>query len=585
MRLEAHLEQLVAQVVLDLLPAEEHGNQVRALVRPTQNQEHGDYQVNGMIPLAKRLRRPPLEMAAPVAEALRERPEFLSAEVAGPGFINLRLDAAWMARLLNEDLGDPRLGVPEVETPKSIVVDYSSPNIAKQMHVGHIRSTVIGDSVSRTLRFVGHRVTRDNHLGDWGTQFGLLLVGMRAFGDETALAKNAIVELERVYRLASARAKEDDTFAAAAREELAKLQAGDSDNLALWKRFVATTREVLEEMYARLDVEFDIWLGESTYNSMLGDVVALLIDRGLAREDDGAVGIFWNEVDAPKSLRNQKEPFLVRKRDGAYLYATSDIATALHRQDQLQAEESIYVVDSRQTLHFRQLFAVAELLGVRTKMEHVSFGTVLDEHGQPLRTRDGQTVTLGSVLDEAERRAEERIRAGVAEGKIQLEPEAIVETARTIGIGAVKYADLRQNRTSDYRFDWDKLISFSGDAGPYVQYAYARTRSILQKGNRTEEEASEGTIDLAHEAELALGRILLIFGDTVHKAAETRQPHLLCQHAYELATQISRFLTQCRVLQPGHTESERARFALLSLAGRQLRCALNLLGIHVVERM
>ncbi|MEM6961250.1 MAG: arginine--tRNA ligase, partial [Myxococcota bacterium] len=206
MRLEAHLEQLVAQVVLDLLPAEEHGNQVRALVRPTQNQEHGDYQVNGMIPLAKRLRRPPLEMAAPVAEALRERPEFLSAEVAGPGFINLRLDAAWMARRLNEDLGDPRLGVPEVETPKSIVVDYSSPNIAKQMHVGHIRSTVIGDSVSRTLRFVGHRVTRDNHLGDWGTQFGLLLVGMRAFGDETALAKNAIVELERVYRLASARA-------------------------------------------------------------------------------------------------------------------------------------------------------------------------------------------------------------------------------------------------------------------------------------------------------------------------------------------------------------------------------------------
>ncbi|MEM6961640.1 MAG: arginine--tRNA ligase, partial [Myxococcota bacterium] len=425
----------------------------------------------------------------------------------------------------------------------------------------------------------------DNHLGDWGTQFGLLLVGMRAFGDETALAKNAIVELERVYRLASARAKEDDTFAAAAREELAKLQAGDSDNLALWKRFVATTREVLEEMYARLDVEFDIWLGESTYNSMLGDVVALLLDRRLAREDDGAVGIFWNEVDAPKSLRNQKEPFLVRKRDGAYLYATSDIATALHRQDQLQAEESIYVVDSRQTLHFRQLFAVAELLGVRTKMEHVSFGTVLDEHGQPLRTRDGQTVTLGSVLDEAERRAEERIRAGVAEGKIQLEPEAIVETARTIGIGAVKYADLRQNRTSDYRFDWDKLISFSGDAGPYVQYAYARTRSILHKGNRTEEEASEGTIDLAHEAELALGRILLIFGDTVHKAAETRQPHLLCQHAYELATQISRFLTQCRVLQPGHAESERARFALLSLAGRQLRCTLNLLGIHVVERM
>jgi arginyl-tRNA synthetase len=436
--------------------------------------------------LGKELKKPPRELAQPIAEALAGVDAIEKAEVAGPGFVNIHLASSWIASKLTEALRDAaRDGVPAVDEVSKIIVDFSSPNIAKQMHVGHLRSTIIGDAIARILSFMGHDVVRDNHLGDWGTQFGLLIVGMREWGDEEALQAKPIAELERVYKLASERAGNDEEFAERARAELAKLQSGDEQNRKLWEHFVEVSRGTLEAVYAELDVSFDVWLGESAYHDALPGVVDDLLERGIAREDDGAVCIFWNEVDgAPKSLRKQKTPFIVRKKDGAFLYSTTDIATVQHRKDHFHADRAIYVVDNRQGLHFQQLFAVMKLLGADMELEHIGFGTVLGDDGKPLRTRDasGHVITLVSLLEESKQRARQRIDEGIAEGRLRVRPEEMDEVSQIVGIGAVKYADLRQNRLSDYQFDWDKMISFQGNAGPYLQYAYARCASIFAKG-------------------------------------------------------------------------------------------------------
>lgn len=356
MRIERFFDELASETL-----SEVHGvENARALLRPTQDPKHGDYQMNGAMPLAKQLKKAPREIAEPVAEKLAAHPAIESAEVAGPGFINLRLSQTWVAEQLTAALSDPRDGIPEVEKREKVVVDFSSPNIAKQMHVGHLRSTIIGHAIVQMLRFVGHDVTGDNHLGDWGTQFGLLIVGMREWGDEAALAADAIVELERVYKLASARAKEDEAFAESARQELAKLQGGDEANIALWTQFVSTTRTALDKVYARLNVTFDEWMGESAYNDMLPGVVQALLDKGIAREDGGAICVFWKEqANCPKALKKQNEPFIVRKKDGAFLYSTTDIATVQFRAEKWRTERAIYVVDTRQGLHFKQLFGIA----------------------------------------------------------------------------------------------------------------------------------------------------------------------------------------------------------------------------------
>jgi arginyl-tRNA synthetase len=585
MRLETELDLLAQQALTEALGLAESAP---ALLRPTQDEKHGDYQVNGLMPLAKKLGKNPRDLAELCAPKLRALEAVSSAEVAGPGFINLRISDAWLARRLAESLGDrERVGVPVVSKPERVVVDFSSPNIAKQMHVGHLRSTIIGDAISKLAAFVGHHVIRDNHLGDWGHQYGLLIMGMRTWGDEKALEADPITELDRVYKLASARAKEEPDFDESARQELAKLQSGDAGNRAMWQRLVAVTRTSLDRVYGELRVTFDEWLGESAYHDMLGGVCETLVAKGLAREDDGALCVFFQEIDAaPAKLKKQKEPFIVRKRDGAYLYSTTDIATVLYRKEKFAADRAIYVVDARQSLHFEQLFAIAALLGVEMSLVHVGFGTVLGKDGTALKAREGQVITLESLLTEAKERAAQRIREGMEEGKLQIEESAIPDLARAVGIGAVKYADLMQNRLTNYQFDWDKMISFQGNSGPYLQYSHARARAIFRRGE-VDEAAIEAnaTIVLEEPDEALLARRLARFGDVVHKAAETCQPHLVAEHLYELAGVFNGFYQRCSVLKAKDEATKASRLALTLLTARQLARSLELLGLEAVERM
>ena len=586
MLLERYLETLGSEAIQKALDLD---GPRPALVRPTQDPKFGDFQINGAMPLGKELRKPPRELAQPIAEALAGVDAIEKAEVAGPGFVNIHLSPSWIASKLTEALRDAaRDGVPAVDEVSKVIVDFSSPNIAKQMHVGHLRSTIIGDAIARILSFMGHEVVRDNHLGDWGTQFGLLIVGMREWGEEDALQAKPIVELERVYKLASERAGDDEEFAERARAELAKLQSGDEQNRKLWEHFVEVSRGALEAVYAELDVSFDVWLGESAYHDALPGVVDDLLERGIAREDDGAVCIFWNEIDgAPKALRKQKTPFIIRKKDGAFLYSTTDIATVQHRKDHFHADRALYIVDNRQGLHFQQLFAVMKLLGADMDLEHIGFGTVLGKDGKPLRTRDasGHVITLVSLLEEAKQRARQRIDEGIAEGRLRVRPEEMDEVSQVVGIGAVKYADLRQNRLSDYQFDWDKMISFQGNAGPYLQYAYARCASIFAKGGvDMDAMAASATITLEAPAERALGKHLLRFSDVVYQAGATSQPHLVCEHIYELARAFNGFYAECPVLDAEGTARE-SRLGLTALTARQIRRGLGLVGISVVDRM
>ncbi|RLB49660.1 MAG: arginine--tRNA ligase [Deltaproteobacteria bacterium] len=586
MLLERYLESLGSEAIQKALGLD---GPRPALVRPTQDPKFGDFQINGAMALGKELGKPPRELAQPIAEALAGVGAIAKAEVAGPGFVNIHLAPAWIASKLTEALRDPaRNGVPAVEDVSRIVVDFSSPNIAKQMHVGHLRSTIIGDAIARILSFMGHDVVRDNHLGDWGTQFGLLIVGMREWGDDEALQAAPVLELERVYKLASERAGNDDAFAERARAELAKLQNGDEENRRLWEHFVEVSRATLDAVYAELDVSFDTWLGESAYHDALPGVVEDLLARGIARVDDEAVCVFWGDIDsAPKALRKQKTPFIVRKKDGAFLYSTTDIATVQYRKEHLQADRALYVVDNRQGLHFQQLFAVMELLGVDMDLEHIGFGTVLGNDGKPLRTRDasGNVITLVSLLEESKQRARQRIEEGIAEGRLRVRSEEIDEVSRVVGIGAVKYADLRQNRLSDYQFDWDKMISFQGNAGPYLQYAYARCASIFAKGEvDMDAMAASATILLDAPAEQVLGKHLLRFADVVYQAGTTSQPHLICEHIYELARAFNGFYAECPVLDAkGPTRD--SRLGLTALTARQIRRGLGLVGIGVVDRM
>ena len=579
MRIERWLDEMAGRCLREALDLE-----APAVLRPTQDAKHGDYQINAALPLAKQLKRPPREIAQAIADRLGREEAVEGVEVAGPGFVNLRLADGWLGARLGEALADrERDGVPEVAEQETVVVDFSSPNVAKQMHVGHLRSTIIGDALQRMLRFVGHRVIGDNHLGDWGTQFGLLIVGMRRFGDDEALSREPIVELERVYKLAAHAAKEDEAFADEARRELAKLQQGDPDNRALWQRFVDTTRASLDAIYARLDVHFDTWLGESAYHDALPGVVELLLEKGIAREDQGAICVFFADLpNAPKNLQKQEVPFIVRKKDGAFLYSTTDIATVFHRKRELGADRALYVVDARQGPHFQQLFAVSQALGIEIALEHVGFGMVLGKDNKPLKTRDldGKTITLASLLDEAEERAERLMKEEV---QTRLDGDALSDLAKVIGIGAVKYADLSQHRTSNYQFDWDKLITLKGNASPYLQYAHARVQSIFDKGG-IDATSLAGPLTLEAPEEAVLARRLIRFGEVVHQATEHRLPHLLCDHLYLLARDYSSFFTECPVLKSEGTTRD-SRLALCDLTARQLRRGLGLLGIAAPDRM
>ena len=577
MRIEQWLDGVARAAIAEVV-----GEEASPVVRSTQDPKHGDYQLNGALPLAKRQRKNPREIAGPIAEAMLKHEAIASAEVAGPGFVNLRLDDAWLSQRLQEMLADhARDGVPKAEQLEKVVVDFSSPNIAKQMHVGHLRSTIIGASIAAMLRFVGHEVIGDNHIGDWGTQYGLLIVGMRSFGDQAVLEDHPIEELERVYKLASAKAKEDEAFADEARAELAKLQAGDRDNRAMWETMVTATRKSLDVIYDRLGISFEAWLGESAYEEALPGVVERLLGAEIAREDQGAVCVFFNELDAvedPK-LKKQEVPFIVRKKDGAFLYSTSDIATVLHRMEEFEADRAVYVVDARQSQHFKQLFEVCRLMGLELTLEHVGFGVMTGKGGKPIKTRDGGTITLAKLLDEAEERAEALMKE-----ETKLDEALIAELKPVVGVGAVKYADLAQNRTSNYQFEWDKMISLKGNCSPYLQYAHARCRSILRKAAHDDPGSVTGTIRLANPVEHRLALCLTRFGEVVHTAVAGYHPHVICDHVYALARVLSSFWETCPVLSAEGAVRE-SRLALVALTARQIARGLGLLGITAPERM
>jgi arginyl-tRNA synthetase len=547
--------------------------------------------------LGKRLRRPPRDVAAEVIRSGNLADIAESVTIAGPGFINLRIRDDWLAARLAAAFADERLGVAAVAHPRTFVIDYSAPNVAKPMHVGHIRSTVIGDSLCRTLRFLGHTAVSDNHLGDWGTQFGMILYGYKHFLDPEAYRKDPVHELSRLYRLVADRKDLlPDVLA-----ETAKLHAGDKENLGLWREFMPYCLDEIERTYRRLGVRFDSTLGESFYHDRCGPLVAELLERGIAQESEGAACVF---------LDGHNVPMIVRKQDGAFLYATTDLATLRYRMETWRPNAILYVVDHRQSLHFEQLFATARRMGYGdVELRHVSFGTVLGEDGRPFKTRSGETVGLEGLLDEAVRRARQIVETNddAKPGGPELSPEQRARVAETVGIGALKYADLSQNRTSDYVFSYDKMLAMNGNTATYMQYAYARVRSIFATGGvgwgsgrrgegetgRKGEEVrtspplplSPSPLLLATPAERALGLELLRFGEALDLVVADYRPNQLTGYLFELANCYSTFFENCPVLRAETPELRQSRLVLCDLTARTIRQGLALLGIEVVEKM
>jgi arginyl-tRNA synthetase len=563
-----------------------------AMTRPTQDPRHGDYQANAAMSLAKALGKKPRDVAQEIAGRidlgdLLERPE-----IAGPGFINLRLKDSWLAIQLRAIARDGRLGVSPASRPRTFVIDYSSPNVAKPLHVGHLRSTIIGDALARLLRFLGHHVVSDNHLGDWGTQFGMLIYGYKHFRDEEAFRADPVRELARLYKLVRSQMKGDDEdegagdpVSEACREETARLHAGDPENVRLWKMFMPSCLEELNQIYRRLGVHFDETLGESFYNPMLPDVVRELEERGVAQRSRDALAIFFGE---------DKPPAIVQKRDGAFTYTTTDLATIRYRIEHWKPDAMLYVVDSRQALHFKNLFEAARRWGHdHVRLEHVSFGSVLGEDNKPLKTRTGEPIELEALLDEAVQRAgvvyEQTRREALERGEDtpELGPEERTRVAEVVGIGAVKYADLCQNRTSDYVFSWPKMLAMNGNTATYMQYAYARNRSIFRKGEADvaalRSDPPPVLIESPYERALALQ--LLRLQERLTAAAEDYQPSAITAYLWDLAKTYSGFFQHCPVLRAETPELRQSRLLLCDLTARVLQRCLDLLGIQTAERM
>jgi arginyl-tRNA synthetase len=556
-------------------------------VRPCPDPRHGDFQTNVALVQAKEAKQPPREVAAQLIDAIEWQDIAETPEIAGPGFINFRLKPDWLAAQVAARWSDGRLGLPLVEKPETVVIDYSGPNIAKEMHVGHLRSTVLGDALARLFVFLGHTVIADNHIGDWGTGFGMILFGYKREGDPEKLKHDPFGHLEEIYRRVQAEAKTDEKINEAARRELVLLQQGDPENRALWTQFRDTSLAALDMIYQRLGVQFDHTLGESFYNDMLPGVVEEFLKRGLARESEGAVAIFSDGKLPPKDdpfLVSEKDgfrenPLLIRKSDGGYNYATTDLATIRYRHDHFHANRVLYVVDGRQQMHFRQLFDAARRWGYDTmNFEHVWFGTILGPDKKPFKSREGENVKFRALLDEAEERAAKIL----AEKRPELSEHERVTLARVVGLGALKYADLAQNRNLDYVFNWDKLLAFDGNTAPYVQNAYVRIRAIFRKAGLAG--ALPAEVVLAEAAELALARKLLDFADSLFLAAEECRPHYLCLYLFELATIFHKFYEACPVL-TAEAPVRASRLVLCEMTARTLRQGLYLLGIESVEQM
>src|SRR4051794_36652165 len=551
------------------------------VIRRSQQPQFGDYQANVAMALGKRVGAPPRDVAARIIEYLDVDDLCEPPEVAGPGFVNVRLRAVAITGALGEAAVAERAGVSPVARPQRVVVDYSSPNVAKEMHVGHLRSTIIGDALARSLSFLGHDVVRQNHLGDWGTQFGMLIEHLADEGWDQQ-ADHTITDLNDLYRQAQERFNSDESFAERARRRVVSLQKGDEETLSLWRELVAESIRHMAAVYQRLGVllaEDDI-RGESAYNPMLAGVVSELEADGLTVVDDGAVCVF-----APGFSRRDGEPLpmIVRKSDGGYGYDATDLAGVRYRVLDLGGERLVYVVDARQGQHFAMVFAVCRMagwLGEHVVAEHVSFGTILGDDGRPFKTRSGDTVRLIDLLDEAELRA-----AAVVEARSELSAEERAAVARAVGIGAVKYADLSNDRVKDYVFDWDRMLAMEGNTAPYLQYAQARIQSIFR---RAEGEGATARFDghaVDHPAERALALQLLSLGSAVEAVADTLQPHRLCTYLFETAQAFTTFYEQCPVLRADTAEQRANRLALCDLTANVLRLGLNLLGIESPDRM
>ena len=592
-------------------------------VRPATDPKFGDYQANGAMALAKAVKRNPREIAQEIAAQVDLAPMAGSPELAGPGFLNVRVLDAAIEQAVSALMTDDRLGLETPARPKTVIVDYSSPNVAKPMHVGHIRSTIIGESLARTIAALGHKVVKDNHLGDWGAQFGMILWGYKNLLNRDAYRNDPVIELARLYKEVQSRIKPAesleerfekafrlhregktaeaaevaakiggvdgpacwsavlDQHAAAvavrdaAREETAKLHAGDDENRRLWAEFMPHCLKLLEVIYDRLDVRFDVQLGESFYDPMLADVVVDLEAKGLATSSEGATVCFCEAT---------KAPMMVRKRDGAYTYATTDLATIRYRAHRWNPDQVLYVVDHRQGDHFQQLFETARRWGFdKADYRHVAFGTILDQQGRPLKTREGDAVGLSGILDEAVAVA----RGVVDENSPDLPPDERAKVAEIVGIGAVKYADLSQNRASDYKFDLPKMMAMNGNTATYIQYAYARIRSILRKAEADEAalRSEPPAIRLGTPEERALGMRLLRLPETLEQSTVEMKPNVVADYLFTLANEFSAFYAACPVMREENESTRRSRLALCLLTGRTLKFGLSLLGIEVVERM
>ncbi len=635
----------------------ENPEQYKQQVVEARDARHGDYQANLAMSLKNVLSKNPREIAQELVERVELDDICLQPEIAGPGFINLRLKDEFLAEQVAKLAVDPRLTVSEATDSKTFVIDYSSPNVAKPMHVGHIRTTVIGDALARILRFLGHDVIADNHLGDWGTQFGMIIYGYRNFRDDAAFEQQPVAELSRIYRTVQAivgyqaalpklpeaevkLAEAQETLAvveaspdedakqqkkklkaakrsvrsvedsisglnskiqavASAPEllklaeghpeiekrsqlETAKMHAGDAANLELWEKFVPISMEEIDSAYRRLGVEFDYTYGESFYHPMLSGVVERLKDSGLAREDKGAICVFLDEFETP---------MIIQKSDGAFLYSTTDLATIEYRMEHFKPDAILYVVDHRQGEHFEKLFVAARKMGYRdVELQHVSFGTVLGEDGTPFKTRSGTVMGLDLLLDEAVQAAhavvcdEERLEKG---GLAELSKEETLRIAETVGIGAIKYADLSHNRTSDYKFNIKEMVQLAGETGAYLQYMYARTCSIIARSetNLSMETVGGFEIYLAEQAERDLVLKLLQFEDVLLNTVEEYYPSVLTAYIYSLAKQFALFFDQCPVLKAETRELKESRLALCFATQQVLKQGLELLGIGVVPRM
>jgi arginyl-tRNA synthetase len=631
------------------------------LVLPSKDARFGDYQANGSMSLGKQLGLPPRKVAEQLIERLEIDDFCEPPTIAGPGFINMRLKDSWLIQQLQQAIVDEqRLGVQLSANPRTVVVDYSGPNVAKPMHVGHIRSTVIGAAICQVLKFLGHQTISDNHLGDWGTQFGMIIYGYKHFVEEEALQKDTVTELSRLYKLVnglieyhdgreqqlpdlkekiaeqqqkvnqtesalrpddpkqqkkekkrlrqvksqladllsqqtalcaklanvdddpqrSAWATAHPGIHAAVLAETAALHQGDATNVALWNRFLPPCLAEIDKIYRRLGVTFDYTYGESFYHDQLAGVVASLTEKGLVRESDGAKCVF---------LETHQAPFIVQKQDGAYLYATTDLATIQYRMHQWSPDAILYVVDHRQSLHFQQLIATAHLWAYPdVELQHISFGTVLGEDGKPYKTRSGDAVGLSGLLDEAINRAHTIVSANDdARPKSLLSADERAQIAQQIGIGAIKYADLAHNRTSDYVFSYDKMLAMTGNTAAYMQYSYARVRSIFSRGGvdacTLRKSAAPILLDSPTERKLAVA--LLQFSEALDRLTEDYRPNHLTSYLFQLASQYSEFFEHCPVLKASSDEQRNSRLLLCDLTARTIRQGLHLLGIEVVERM